>query len=317
VFPRGARYRIDGTLQWRDRRGLTLDGNGARLIAGAHGGPYRAHVRLIAGGDWTIRDLAVLGANPHGGRFDAEYQWQHGFDLQGVDGARLEHVTVSDVFGDDIYIGLSPTSQRWSQDITIKDSTGERSGRMGIAITAGRRVRVDGGEWSEPGLSTFDVEPNGRPGGVADILIENAVVGPGTRHWALNVAGRGPVSNITLRNNLLTGRPLSVRSDEGPDRPRNIVIEGNTSRVTFAGPGPAAMEFDNTDGVTVSRNTLPIEPGAGFPLVATHGSTRVDIRQYPRRKLGGGSSTLAYILACVAAALFFLVLSRRSARPVA
>jgi hypothetical protein len=314
VFPRGARYRIDGTLEWRHRTGLTLEGNGATLLAGAHGDPYRAHVRLIDGRRWTIRDLSVKGANPHGGHFDAAYQWQHGLDLRGVDGARLENVHVSDVFGDDIYVGLSTTRPRWSQDVSIVDCTGRRSGRMAIAITAGRRVTVEGGVWSEPGLSTFDVEPNGRRGGADDILIENATLGSGARHQALDITGSGPVSSVTLRNNLLTGRPLRVRVDQGPERPRNVVVEGNRSRVSFTGPGPAAMVFHNTDGVTVSGNTQPIAPGAGLAMVATQGSTRVVVRQGPYRKLERSSSALGYVLGGLAAASLLVLLYRRWAR---
>jgi hypothetical protein len=274
-FPRGARYRIDGTLEWRGRRGVTLDGNGASLVATTRGGPNRAHVRLVDGGAWTIRRLRIVGANPDGGHFDPAYQWQHGIDLRGVDGARLERLMISDVYGDDIYVGLSPISGRWSRHIGIRRTTGVRSGRMAIAITAGRQVEVDGGTWSWPGLSTFDIEPNGAPGGADRILIQNAIVGPGPRDRALDITGSGRVSNVTLRNSRFTGRPLHVRVDQGSGRPRNVVVEGNRSRVPFQGPG-AAMMFRNTDGVVVRRNAQALEPGADTVLISAPGSTRVE-----------------------------------------
>jgi hypothetical protein len=310
LFRRAATYRVDGTLEFRHRRGITLDGNGARLVARTPGNAYRAHVRLVDGRDWTIRRLTVQGANPVGGQFDPGHQWQHGFDLRGVDGARLEDVTVTDVFGDDIYVGLSTTRPRWSRDISIVDSVGTRSGRMAIAIVAGRRVTVEGGIWSEPGLSTFDIEPNGRPGGADRILIENTTIGAGSRHRALDITGRGPVSNVTLRHNVLTGRALHVRADQGRERPRNIVVQGNTSEVEFAGPGPAAMIFRNTDGVTVSGNTQRLQRGRGLAMVATQGSTRVAVSERPYRELPADSRRVRYITLGSAIALVLVVVHR-------
>jgi hypothetical protein len=84
--------------------------------------------------------------------------------------------------------------------------------------------------------------------------------------------------------------------------------------VTFSGPGPAALVFRNTDGVRVYRNTQPLEPGGNLAMVATQGSTRVDVRQQPYRKLGRGRSAVVYIVGCLAAAVLFLVMYRRLAR---
>src|SRR5437588_4732824 len=197
VFPYGARYRLDGTLEWHDRADLTLDGNGATLFAGTHGGPTRAGIRPIDGRNWTIRDLTVRGANAAGGRFDRRYQWQHGIDLRGVEGAVIEKVTVTNVFGDDIYVGLSTSrTGRWSRNVSIIDSTGIGSGRMAVSITAGRNITVRSGFWSNPGLSTFDLEPNGPSGGADGVVIEDATIGAGARATALSIAGAGPVSNV-------------------------------------------------------------------------------------------------------------------------
>jgi hypothetical protein len=313
AFRPRARYRIDGTLEWRDRTGITLDGRGATLVAGTHGGPTRAHIRLVDGAGWTVRNLIVRGANPDGGHFDPRYQWQHGVDLRGVDGATLVDVRVSGVFGDDVYVGLSTTSSRWSQDVTILRSTGTRSGRMAIAITAGRRVTVRGGAWSEPGLSTFDIEPNGRPGGADGILIEHTTIGAGARDCALSIAGSGPIANVTLRGNRLVGRPLKVRADQRNGRPRNIVVQDNVSVVPFAGPPPAAMLFRATDGVTVSGNVQVIRPGSSLAMVATQDSTRVDVAadQFPYREIGPGAPRVRYVVAALAAVLLLLLLGLR------
>jgi hypothetical protein len=309
VFPHAARYRIDGTLEWRGRRDVTLDGNGATLFAGTHGGPDRAEVRLIDGAHWTIRDLTIVGANASPGQFDAKYQWQHGIDLRGVDGALIENVTVRNVWGDDIYVGLSTTPDaRWSRNVSIINSTGIGSGRMAIAITAGRNVLVRGGFWSNPGLSTFDVEPNGPTGGAVWVVIEGVKVGAGRRGSALSIAGSGPVSDIVLQNNRLTGRALTVLADQGALRPHDLRVRGNVSTVMYDGPDPAAMFFHNADGVAISANKQPLRAGGLVALVATQDSTRVRVTdQEPYLHLAPVAGPAATVLIMVAAALLYLV----------
>jgi hypothetical protein len=290
VLRHRARYRVDGTLQLRDRSGLTLDGHGATLFAATPGGPYRAAIRLLGGRRWTLRNLTVTGPKPPDAGFDPALQWQHGIDLRGVRGATLRGLTVRDVWGDGIYVGLSIDSAAWSRDVSIIDSRSAGTGRMGVAVTAGRDVLVHGGTWSQPGLSTFDIEPNGAPGGVRRVTIEHATLGAGSRARALDITGSGPVSAITFRDNILIGRPLHVRVDQGRERPRDITVQDNLSSVLFTGPGPAAMVFRNTDGVTVRGNRQPLPPGSDLHLVAVEGSTRVSVSEaQPYRGLLGAT----------------------------
>jgi polygalacturonase len=309
VFARGGRYRIDGTLELSSRRDLTLDGNGATLFAGTHGGPNRAELRLIGGSDWTIRDLTIIGADTVPGQFDPQYQWQHGIDLRGVEGALIENVGVRDVFGDDIYVGLSTDSDsRWSRDVSIINSRGVGSGRMAIAITAGRDVLVRGGVWSNPGLSTFDLEPNDASGGAAGVVIQDTTIGTGTRGSVLTVAGGGPVAEVFLQDNRLTGRPLTVLVDQHALRPRDIHVHGNISTVSFAGPGPAAMVFRNTDGVSISANRQPLARGGAVGLLATLDSTHVRVTdQEPYLGLASDASASYTYLILGAAASIYLV----------
>lgn len=311
VFARGARYRIDGTLELSGRRDLTLQGNGATLFAGTHGGPDRAEIRLIGGSHWTIRDLRIVGADAVPGQFEPHYQWQHGIDLRGVDGALIENVAVRNVLGDDVYVGMSLDSDpRWSRDVSIIDSTGVGSGRMAIAVTAGRDVLVRGGLWSNPGLSTFDLEPNDAAGGAAWVVIRDATIGTGTRGSVLTVAGDGPVSEVFLQDNRLTGRPLTVLVDQGARRPRDIHVHGNISTVSFAGPAPAAMVFRNTDGVSISANRQPLAGGGVVGLLATVDSTHVRVtNQQPYLGLDSHApASYTYLILGGAASIYLIAL---------
>jgi hypothetical protein len=313
VFARGARYRIDGTLELSGRRDLTIEGNGATLFAGTHGGPNRAEVRLIGGSHWTIRDLKIVGADAVPGTFEPQYQWQHGIDLRGVDGALIEDVGIRNVLGDDVYVGMSPdANSRWSRDVSIIDSTGVGSGRMAVAITAGRDVLVRGGVWSNPGLSTFDLEPNDASGGAAWVVIQDATIGTGTRGSVLTVAGAGPVSEVFLQDNRLIGRPLTVFVDQGARRPREIHVHGNISTVPFAGPALAAMVFRNTDGVSISANRQPLAQGGAVGLLATLDSTRVRVTdQQPYLGLASDPATsYTYLILGGAASIYLIAMYR-------
>jgi hypothetical protein len=322
-----ADYRVDGTLEWRRREGITIDGNGATLTADTHGGPHRATVRLLDCTGWTIRDLNIRGPNS-GGRFVASYQWQHGIDLRGVDRVTLSHVKVAGVFGDAIYVGMSTTSPEWSQDVSIIDSMGAHTGRMSVSITAGRRVTVRGGSWSTPAFTTFDIEPNNSAGGAQDVVVEGTTIGPEARfgdaliHFgrglvstgsALAMIGRGSISGITLRDNRLIGRPLHVVAEQfGGLRPQHIAVEDNVSTATYEGPPPAAMYFRNVDGLTVGGNQQPIAPGSGLAMVATRDSAGVRvIGQYPYQRLTGPGSRLPYLIAGLAVLLAIIALAHR------
>jgi hypothetical protein len=311
VLRRGGTYRIDGTLEWRDRTGITLNGNGATLIAGTHGGPNRAEIRLLGGNRWTVRALKIRGSYPGGRRFDPRFQWQHGIDLRGVNGALIDHVSITNVFGDAIYVGLSTTGSRWSKDVVISDSTGRRTGRMSVAVTAGRHVTIERGSWSAPALDTFDLEPNGLSGGARDILIEHTTIGAPGHGSTLSVAGYGPVSDVTLRDNELSGSPLTVRVDQAGLRPRNIVVVDNVSTVPLVGPGRAAMILHDTDGVTVRGNVQPLSSHRQV-LVATENCTRVSVSgSHITLSPSGAWRRLGYVLGALVALPVVVVVLRR------
>ena len=114
----GGRYRVEGTLLLVDRQRLTIDGNGARLFATTTGGERRSHLRVVGGTDLVVRDLEIIGANPHAGLDDRAYQedlvGQHGVRLEGVTDVELSHLRISDIYGDFVYVGRRDDGQ-WSR----------------------------------------------------------------------------------------------------------------------------------------------------------------------------------------------------------
>src|SRR5438105_8924265 len=87
-FPSNSCYRIDETLFIRNRFDLTVEGNGATLKAMTIGDQNRKQLWFIGGGNLTVRDLTVIGANPYAGAwndlaYNPDYASQHVVTLPG------------------------------------------------------------------------------------------------------------------------------------------------------------------------------------------------------------------------------------------
>ena len=144
-FRHNGRYRIDGTLFVMNRQDLTFE---RRRRA-------RCSRRRAAGRDraqWWIKDGSKIVVPQHHragresrtaavakGAYVAKLETQHGFRFEGVNGAELDHVRVTDVYGDFVYIGRDK-HQVPSRNVWIHDSTFRRNGRQGIAVTAATNV---------------------------------------------------------------------------------------------------------------------------------------------------------------------------------
>jgi hypothetical protein len=276
VFPANGCIRVDGTLTWTET-GLTLEGNGTLLKATEVRDGQRAHVKLVGGGGWTIRDLDVQGVNPSPGAHTYSFQWQHGYSFYGVSGAVLDDSETRDTYGDGYYVGLHPSSGFASQDITVINGRSERPGRTGVAVVGGYRVLIQGGYYAMAGLNIFDLEPN--QGNTIDgVTFDGVTVGPWpTRQWQLAITGppgsanpkAATVRNVTLRNSTFQGSPMTVRSDlveatgQSPLRVSNVRVEGNTSDTVYAGP-VAAVVAHHTDGLTATGNYQAFSGGQAF-----------------------------------------------------
>lgn len=270
-FPANARYRIEGTLLLENRHGLTIEGNGVTFFAKtdgsgvtpprmlAHKWPRsRQHWLFVGGSNIVIRNLTVVGANPHAGSakgaYVAKLEGQHGFRFVGVQGVELNRVTVTDVYGDLLYLGRS--GGQWSRSIHVHDSHFERSGRQGIAITGAEDVLIENSYIGEVGRSIIDLEPNSVKDGARKITFRNNTFGP-CRHLFLASGGPGPnVGDVTLEESKLAGMRMTivVRASDGARR-GPIRILNNVSDTTV---GTSPMRFVRIDGLEVRGNVQPM-----------------------------------------------------------
>jgi hypothetical protein len=274
-FQKNARYRVERTLWIRNRRNLTFQGNGATIFATKRGAFERSQIWVKRGTNIVFRNLTVRGVHPNGGTSEGAYvrqlETQHGFRFEGTDGAELDRVKVTDVYGDFVYIGreLHRTKEP-SRNIWIHDSTFARNGRQGIAVTAANNVIIERNQFRQMRRSTIDLEPNSRAWRVSNVFILNNTIGEG-RLLFLASHGQGPVDNVVVADNILKGHALTIDAlpPEGSRR-SNWVITGNISDETV---NSRPIRLFAIDGVVVRNNEQPVRGGdAGLVLTDVCGA---------------------------------------------
>ncbi len=284
AFDSGACYRIDGTIEVTNRNGLVFVGNGSTFRAVSTNAPsYRSQWRLTRGSRLVLRDMVLRGADPTPGTLDDALQHQHGVDLRGVAGVELDRVRISNTYGDCVYVGQPwSTVDTWSSDVYMHDSSCSGAGRNGVAVTAGRNVRIETSSFEQVGLNTFGIEPNGAGSGARNVTITRNRVGT-VKNSVLAALTDSPIDVITFSQNTLVGKAMVIAALPPSGRRYSaFTISGNTSDTGHNAPGSVAMQFVRIDGLTVTGNTAPLS-GANMALVSVSESCNVSIsgNSYP------------------------------------
>jgi len=279
-FRAGGRYRIDGTLFLANRHRLTIDGKNALFFAGTRGGRNRAQWWIRDGSQIVFRNVWVKGANPNGGVSTGAYvrklETQHGFHFEGVDGAELDHVRVTDVFGDFVYLGRD-THRVPSRNVWIHDSTFLRNGRQGIAVTAATNVIIEHNSFDDTRRSTIDLEPNARSWHVSNVFVLDNTVGKGRLLFVAS-HGQGPVNNIVISGNRLIGHPLTIDvAAPGKQRRSNWVVTNNVSDTVVRS---RPMRFSGIDGLDVSGNVQRVAGRQPGVVIANDCGSKVSSNQF-------------------------------------
>jgi len=152
-----------------------------------------------------------------------------------------------------------------------------RNGRQGVAVTAGKRVFVSHSRFSAISLMTFNIEPNADGGGAQTVGFSDNLVGTGPRQQLLGVVGAGPVDDVTLSRNQLTGKAFTVliRAPEGTRR-SNFVITDNVSDTPLWITNGSAIVASDVIGLTVSGNHQALT-GPEMSLADVSNSCQVSI----------------------------------------
>ena len=266
-FPEGGRYRVEGIVLIEARANLTVEGNGASLVAktdgrglpapfrnyGSHWPRMREHVEIRRSSEITIKDLTVVGPNPSG-RYVPELEAQAGFVIRSSRGVTLDGVAVRDTYGDGVYI----VGQ--SFDIVITDCTLDHNGRQGVAVVAGQTIEITKCTISDTGRSSIDLEP--ARGQVRDVHItDNQVRNPTNFLLAAVGAGAG-VQDVWLeRNRVSGGKGVSVYVGTERSMRTEMHIIDNVGTGVSAGYEGTLLRFERFDGIEVRGNRQRVASG--------------------------------------------------------
>jgi hypothetical protein len=283
IFSTGGCYRIEGTLELTNRHSLTFEGNGATFKATSAGDSHRSQWRLVEGSHFVLRNMTIDGGDTQGGTFDAAFQWEHGVDLVGSSDVEIDHVNISDVYGDCVYVGLGWYSKAWTSKVHFHDSSCSRSGRMGVAVTAGRDVVVERTSFAEIGLTVFDIEPNGAQFGARRVMFtkNRVLTSNSVRPTELfDVLGDGPVDSVTVSDNTVTGQGTHMEIVALPGQRRsNITVIGNANAAAYS-RASSVIDAVGVDGLVIAKNVFPL----GSPSMAL-----VDVSQSCNINVSGNS----------------------------
>jgi hypothetical protein len=258
-------YRIDGTLELRNRIGLTFQGNGATfrsftpMVTGNVADDQRAMFRVIASSAISFENMAIVGSYTHGGTLDKSLQHAHAIDLRGTS-AVVANVTMSNVAGDCVYFGLGYDNVTKSSG-SAHDSTCTSIGRNGISVTAGQGITVKRMTLDKVGYIAFDVEPNvGQGWGASTVLFDSNAI-KSYYLYAFSVVENAPINDITFTNNRVIGQGLRAAISNPSNRsfrPQNVALIGNSSDTRQPA---AAFNVDNVDVLSITGNTVPLTSG--------------------------------------------------------
>jgi hypothetical protein len=273
VFKADGVYRMDTGLRFSSRHNLTFEGNGATLKSNG----VRACTRdcslfylSTSNTGITIRDFHLVGNSPTPGTYSGSWEHTSAVTIVGGGDVEIANVTVSGVGGDGLTLsGIEPD---WPDGIWFHDSHVISSGRMGVAVVAGRNVTVERVTFDQSGYGVFDIEPNDTAQGASNIKFVDNTVGSWTHRmgflFAADGAAGSAVEGVTVTRNIVTEGTL--RADVTVARRQDIVFTNNTSTVPAAGP---VLRFAHVDGLTVTGNVQPLTAGGLTSILDCTGVT--------------------------------------------
>lgn len=296
-FPSKAVYRVEGTLLFQNRNNLTFEGNGATIKATTTGAGVtppsalkvlwprkRSQFCFLGGANITIKDMIVRSSNPNAGPTNAAYvvalEAQHAFEFDGVSGVTLHNAQAYDLYGDFVYLDRWPQGAGgvWTNNVTVRNSHFERTGRQGISVVAARNVLIENNYVGQVGRTSLDLEPSTPNQGAEHVVVRRNTFGR-AQHNLLSAHGAaGLLDDITLEGNTLIDHAIKidVAAPVGSRRSRFRILN-NTSDRGFGSP-LALMKFTRIDSVEVRGNYQWLAPNQPTVGVRTVESCYVTVR---------------------------------------
>lgn len=287
----GGCYSIGTTLFVKGTTGLSIQGNGARLVRTTPGGTGITDplVELIQDSTIAISNLAITGAY-NGTNGGGGHEGQYGIQLEADHGVAITGITMSNVQGD--FITLSPPNDTTGGDsslstaVSIMGSTFTNCGYHGLTVESVKGLSVTGDTFTNMGVDAIDFEVDvystgfdsqGNPLGLAQ---DNVTISGNTwRNWQddffASLQGQLPGVQqqgvIISKNTLDAASPLFEVTGTNPGlTPKQywntgLSITNNVNlqaAISTHGSGPpgteSTMQIVGVVGLTIANNTLPL-----------------------------------------------------------
>ncbi|HEY7438633.1 MAG TPA: right-handed parallel beta-helix repeat-containing protein [Acidimicrobiia bacterium] len=289
AFPKGAVYHVEGTVFLDGRNGVTIDGNGATLVAHTDGkaaskatprrgrrpARLRTHLAIRGSTNVSVRDLKIVGPNSSG-RYVPALEGQAAVTVSGSTNIVLDHDSMRDTYGDAVYI------VNHSADVTIRSCDVRHAGRQGIAVVGAERVTISECNFESVSRSVVDLEPKGRRGTASSVHIEHNRIG---RYGNFVVAGVGvgtEVGDVWVEHNTVSGsRGVSVYVGIPGRIRKGFHVIGNRGTRTSSGYQGALMRFVHFDGIEVRQNHQPVADGTVAVLLVGSCHATVEDNDFP------------------------------------
>jgi Right handed beta helix region len=277
-FPARACYRVNGTLRVQGRNWLRFAGSAdapatfratKRGRLDFQGLSQRRHWLIVNSNHIEIRNIGVRSTNTRRdpeirdgrfARYDARYEFEHGFDISGGSDVRIEDVTVRGVWGD--CVALNPAVGRRFGGAS---TTGDRivrlrcswNGRQGISIVDATDILIDDIRIVNGRRAGIDLEPNSLHNVVRGVEIRNSYTN--THLLAFAASGRSEVSDVWIHHNVIarSGVPILYMSAADDTRRYDWTFSDNVLRSPAGSPAPALL-FRFVTNASVERNMVPV-----------------------------------------------------------
>lgn len=292
-FPAGACYAQGGRIEVRDKRNLTIDGNGASFKSSAPNSGLKINPNwlILRGRGVRIKNMKIVGNFRLGGERSQQRvneatvdgvgnQFNMGIGIYGGDGNHVTDLRIDDVFGDGIAVnvahyveGSAADPLDTPRDVHIERVKVTRAARHCFSPSQAVGFWLEDSEANDCWYGGFDAELDNVDQKLQDVhLLRNTFNGFNMFGIVVPVAGKGTnVKDIEIRDNrFLTfpTQPCNTIIEVGiyPTNPavfHNVIVEGNSIKTHAVG-----VSFDHVQGGRIEGNRIEYEEkGCSRPAV--------------------------------------------------